>query len=63
MSNTRFNLTLRTSRKRRLSVSYVDARTGALGGKMLFAFDLDGTLLNSKKEISESNKNAVQKLF
>jgi len=35
----------------------------ALGGKMLFVFDLDGTLLNSKKEISESNKNAVQKLY
>ncbi len=32
------------------------------GGDMLFVFDLDGTLLNSKKEISESNKNAVQKL-
>ena len=28
--NTRFNLTLRTSRKCRLSGSYVDARTGAL---------------------------------
>ena len=37
--------------------------SGALGGKMLFAFDLDGTLLNSKKEISESNKKAVQKLY
>ncbi len=30
---------------------------------MLFVFDLDGTLLNSKKEISESNKNAIQKLY
>ena len=30
---------------------------------MLFVFDLDGTLLNSKKEISESNKNAVQKPY
>ena len=30
---------------------------------MLFVFDLDGTLLNSKKEISESNKKAVQKLY
>ena len=37
--------------------------TGVFGGKMLFVFDLDGTLLNSKKEISESNKNAVQKLY
>ena len=33
--------------------------SGALGEKMLFVFDLDGTLLNSKKEISESNKSAV----
>ncbi len=30
---------------------------------MLFVFGLDGTLLNSKKEISESNKNVVQKLY
>ena len=29
---------------------------------MLFVSDLDRTLLNSKKEISESNKNAVQEL-
>ena len=31
--------------------------------KKTILFDLDGTLLNSKKEISESNKNAVQKLY
>ena len=30
---------------------------------MLFAFDLDGTLLNSKKEISQANKGALQKLY
>ena len=30
---------------------------------MLFAFDLDGTLLNSKKEISEANQGALQKLY
>jgi len=29
---------------------------------MLFVFDLDGTLLNSKKEISQANKTALQKL-
>jgi len=30
---------------------------------MLFAFDLDGTLLNSKKEISEANQGALKKLY
>jgi len=41
----------------------MDIPHGKCGGDILFVFDLDGTLLNSKKEISEANKNAVQKLY
>ena len=55
MSNTRFNLTFPLGKqvKRKL-----DRRPHRVlwRKKMLFVFDLDGTLLNSKKEISESNK-------